>query len=268
MDSDAIKAFLDRLADAASDSIMPHFRANIAIEDKGEGQFDPVTVADRNAEAAMRKLIEAHFPDHGIIGEEYGPERDNAEFVWVLDPIDGTRSFISGLPIWGTLIGLLKEGQPILGMMAQPFTGERFAGDGTSAWYSGPGGAKPLSSRPCAALDKAAIFTTSPALFSHADRAAYDKIEAAARFARYGLDCYAYCMVAAGHADIVIETDLQPYDIVALIPIIEGAGGRISDWSGGTPAVGGRIVATGDRRLHDTILERLSDDSLVNQPDN
>lgn len=258
MESDALAAFLDRLADAACDSIMPHFRAKMTIENKGGGKFDPVTVADRDAEAAMRKLISANFPDHGIVGEEYGPERENADFVWVLDPIDGTRAFISGLPVWGTLIGLLKEGKPILGMMAQPFTGERFAGDGARAWYSGPDGARSLTSRPCPTLGDATLFTTTPALFNPADRAAYDRVEVAVRFARYGTDCYAYCMVAAGHADIVIETELQAYDIVALIPIIEGAGGRVSDWSGSSAARGGRVAATGDRHLHDTVLQLLS----------
>lgn len=258
MDIDALAAFLDRLANAASDSIMPHFRANLAVEDKGSDRFDPVTAADRDAELAMRKLIKASFPDHGIVGEEFGPEREDADFVWVLDPIDGTRSFISGLPVWGTLIGLIKDGKPLLGMMAQPFTGERFAGDGSRAWYTGPGGPRPLSARPCPTLDRATLFTTSPALFNPADRADYDRIEAAARFARYGTDCYAYCMVAGGHADAVIESELKAYDIVALIPIIEGAGGRVSDWSGGSAAAGGRIVATGDPRLHAAILDLLS----------
>jgi histidinol phosphatase-like enzyme (inositol monophosphatase family) len=258
MESDALAAFLDRLADAACDSIMPHFRAKMTIENKGGGKFDPVTVADRNAEAAMRKLISTNFPDHGIVGEEYGPERENADFVWVLDPIDGTRAFISGLPVWGTLIGLLKEGKPILGMMAQPFTGERFAGDGARAWYSGPDCARSLSSRPCPTLGDATLFTTTPALFNPADRAAYDRVEAAVRFARYGTDCYAYCMVAAGHADAVVEAGLQAYDIAPLIPIITGAGGRVTSWDGRSAAAGGRVAASGDPRLHDLVLAKLA----------
>jgi histidinol phosphatase-like enzyme (inositol monophosphatase family) len=220
MDSEALTAFLDRLADAASDSIMPYFRANMDVENKAGSGFDPVTAADRGAEAAIRKLINERYPEHGIIGEEFGRERDDADFVWVIDPIDGTRSFISGLPVWGTLIGLLKDGEPLVGMMAQPFTGERFVGDGTRAWYRGPGGQKALSVRRCQAVDQATLFTTSPAMIKGSDRVAYDRVEKAVRFARYGIDCYAYCMVAAGHADIVIETELQAYDIVALIPII------------------------------------------------
>jgi myo-inositol-1(or 4)-monophosphatase len=259
MDLEPLHPFLDRLAAAASDSIMPHFRAKLAVENKASGRFDPVTVADRDAEAAMRRLIGATYPDHGVIGEEYGPDRPDAAFVWVLDPIDGTRSFIMGMPIWGVLIGLLHEGKPVLGMMAQPFTGERFAGDGRRAWYSGPSGAGALAARPCTGLADATLFTTTPFLFKGADRDAYDRVERAVRLARYGSDCYGYCMVAAGHADVVVECGLENYDVVALIPIVEGAGGRFTDWDGGSAAAGGRVVATGDPRLHERVLARLAD---------
>lgn len=252
-------AFLDTLADAASKAIMPHFRASAAVDNKSDSHFDPVTIADRNAELAMRTLITANFPGHGIIGEEFGSERADAEFVWILDPIDGTRSFITGLPVWGVLIGLLRNGEPLLGMMAQPFTGERFAGDNTRAWYSGPGGNRALTARACARLGDASLFTTTPAMFRDAaDRAAYDRVEAGARLARYGCDCYAYAMVAAGQADAVVEAGLQPFDIAPLIPVITGAGGRVTNWQGGSAAGGGRVVATGDARVHDEILARLS----------
>ena len=257
-DLTVLTAFLDRLATAAAEVIMPHFRAGTAVANKEVDRFDPVTVADRAAEQAMRHLINRHYPAHGIIGEEFGAENADAEFVWVLDPIDGTRSFITGLPVWGTLIGLKRAGEPVLGMMAQPFTGERFAGDGTRAWYTGPGGARPLVTRACATLDAASLFTTTPALFEGADRAAYDAVEAAARLARYGCDCYAYCMVAAGNADVVVEAGLQPYDIAALIPIVKGAGGNLTNWQGGTAVGGGNVVASGDRRLHDTVLAKLA----------
>jgi myo-inositol-1(or 4)-monophosphatase len=163
-----------------------------------------------------------------------------------------------GMPIWGTLIGLLHDGKPVLGMMAQPFTGERFAGDGRRAWYSGPGGTSDLAARPCPRLADAALFTTTPFLFKGADRDAYDRVEGAVRLARYGSDCYGYCMVAAGNADVVVECGLQDFDVIALIPIIEGAGGRFTDWQGGSAARGGRIVATGDPALHDKVLERLA----------
>lgn len=252
-----LSRFLHRLADTASDSIMPHFRASMAVENKAGTHFDPVTIADRSAEQAMRQLINAEHPEHGIDGEEFGTERTDAEFVWVLDPVDGTRAFITGLPVWGTLIGLTERGKPVLGMMAQPFTRERFAGDGARAWYSGPGGDKPLRTRACASLDQAMLFTTTPALFKGADRAAYDRVEASVRLARYGCDCYAYCMVAAGNADVVIEAGLHSYDIVALIPIIEGAGGQVTNWDGGSAAGGGHVVATGDKRLHEQVLAKL-----------
>jgi myo-inositol-1(or 4)-monophosphatase len=250
--------FLDSLADAAAAAILPLFRTRLAIEDKGKAGFDPVTLADRAAEAAMRKLIGEDYPAHGIVGEEYGPEREDAEFVWVLDPIDGTRSFITGLPLWGVLIGLLHKGVPVLGMMAQPFTGERFAGDGTEAWLTRNGGRHALATRACGEISAAALLTTSPYIFAAGDREAYQRVEGSVRLARYGTDCYGYCMVAAGHADLVVEAGLQPYDIVALIPIIEGAGGRVSNWDGGSAAAGGRVVASGDARLHDIVLERLA----------
>ena len=258
MDLEPLHGFLDRLAATASDSIMPYFRAAPAVENKASGSFDPVTAADREAEAAMRQLIGATYPGHGVIGEEYGPDRPDAEFVWVLDPIDGTRSFIMGMPIWGVLIGLLRDGKPVLGMMAQPFTGERFAGDGHRAWYTGPRGAGPLATRPCARLADAALFTTTPFLFKGADRDAYDRVEKSVRLARYGSDCYGYCMVAAGHADLVVESGLKDFDIVALVPVIEGAGGRVTDWQGASAAKGGRVVASGDRHLHDAVLGKLA----------
>jgi len=254
----ALPAFLDRLASAAAEAIMPHFRMAASVENKSDSRFDPVTVADRGAEAAIRRLINDTYPEHGIVGEELGTERADAEFVWVIDPIDGTRSFITGLPVWGTLIGLTRDGKPILGMMAQPFTGERFAGDGTRAWYSGPDGERPMKTRPCASLAEASLFTTTPAMFSGADRVAYDRVERAVRLARYGCDCYAYCMVASGNADVVVEAGLQAYDIVALIPIVEGAGGRLTDWQGKSAAAGGRVVASGDPRLHERVIGMLS----------
>ncbi len=258
-DLSELTAFVERLADVASDSIMPHFRAAPSIESKGNAGFDPVTIADRDSETAMRRLIKQTYPDHGIVGEEHGNEHSDAEFVWVLDPIDGTRAFITGLPVWGTLIGLLHNGRPAFGMMAQAFTRERFAGDGTRAWYRGPDGrTSPLATRRCASLSDAALFTTTPAMFAGADRAAYDRVEAAVRLARYGVDCYGYCMVAAGHADLVIEAGLKPYDIVALIPIIAGAGGRVTDWQGNSAAGGGRVVASGDAGLHDAVLAELA----------
>jgi myo-inositol-1(or 4)-monophosphatase len=233
---------------------MPHFRTGMRIDSKDRNRFDPVTAADRDAERAIRDAIEAKFPDHGIVGEELGSVRRDAEMVWVIDPIDGTRSFVAGVPVWGVLIGLLNKGKPALGLMAQPFTGERFTGDGKAAWYRGPDGSRALKTRPCPRIDEAFLFTTSPHLFGEADKAAYGRVEGRVRLARYGTDCYAYCMVAAGFVDAVVEADLEPHDVLPLIPIIEGAGGLVTDWEGNPPLGGGRVVATGDPRLHDRIL--------------
>ena len=198
--------------------------------------FDPVTAADHAAETVMRALIRRDFPDHGIVGEEYGEERADAEYVWVLDPIDGTKSFISGMPAWGTLIALTRFGEPVFGLMNQPFTRERFSSDGGAALYRGPAGQRDLRVRACAALSEAVLFTTSPRLMNGPDRSAFSRVEDAVRLSRYGGDCYAYCMLAAGHVDLVIETGLKPYDVLALVPIIAGAGGIITTWENGSPA--------------------------------
>jgi myo-inositol-1(or 4)-monophosphatase len=244
-------AFVERLANVAGEAILPFFRTTLSVEDKGGGgRFDPVTAADRAAEAAMRALIRKTFPDHGIIGEEYGNERTDAEYVWALDPIDGTKSFICGLPIWGTLIALTRAGEPVFGMMHQPFTRERFTGDGAASSYSGPAGRRSLRVRRCAQLADAILGTTSPLLMDDADRAAFARVEKSVRLSRYGGDCYAYCMLAAGHLDLVIETELKPYDVLPLIPIITGAGGMITTWEGGPANAGGRIIAAGDARAH------------------
>ncbi len=252
--------FLDTLADAAAKAIMPHFRAQVSVENKRKDGFDPVTTGDKAGEAAMRALINRAYPSHGIYGEEYGTERPDAEYVWVLDPIDGTRAFITGVPVWGILIGLNRNGSPLLGMMHQPFSGERFSGNGKEAWYR-RGGQAPtrLKTRACPALHDASIFTTSPGLFGGSDKTAYDRLERQTRLARYGCDCYAFCMVAMGHADAALETSLQPYDIVALIPIVRGAGGQVTDWKGNADIVarGGTALATGDARVHAEALRVL-----------
>ncbi len=205
----------------------------------------------------MRTLIRRTFPDHGIIGEEFGKERADAEYVWVLDPIDGTKSFISGMPAWGTLIALMRAGEPVFGMMNQPFTRERFSGDGGKAYYRGPAGARDLRVRPCAELSEAVLFTTSPLLMNASDRESFGRVETKVRLSRYGGDCYAYCMVAAGHVDLVIETELKPYDVLPLLPIMTGAGGVITSWEGGPPHAGGRVIAAGDKRVHAAAMEVL-----------
>ncbi|MDJ1158307.1 histidinol-phosphatase [Chelatococcus sp. SYSU_G07232] len=251
--------FVDELATLSGQAILPFFRTSLMAEDKSLGRdFDPVTEADRAGEAAMRQLIKRTFPDHGLEGEEFGSENEEAEYVWVLDPIDGTKAFISGLPLWGTLIGLKRNDVPVYGMMHQPFTQERFFGDGGSAGYRGPTGARALKTRSCPSLAEATISTTSPRMFTGAAREAYERVERETRLARYGCDCYAYCMVAAGHLDLVVETELKPCDIVALVPIIEGAGGVVTSWNGGPVTRGGSVVAAGDARVHEAALRLLN----------
>jgi myo-inositol-1(or 4)-monophosphatase len=264
-------AFVERLAQVSSEVILPFFRSAFRAEDKSKGGvFDPVTEADRAAEVAMRRLIGQTFPAHGVIGEEYGQDRPDAEYVWVLDPIDGTKSFISGLPMWGTLIGLMHRGRPVYGMMSQPFTRERYFGDGKRARWRGlspsrgdrPADAewanRTLHARPCSSLAEATLMTTSPLLFNDADRAAYYRVEKPVRLTRYGGDCYAYCMLASGFVDLVVESGLKPHVIVALVPIIEGAGGIVTNWEGGPAAQGARIIAAGDRRVHEEAMKLLA----------
>ena len=264
-------AFVDRLAQVSGDVILPFFRTNMGANDKSSGgSFDPVTEADRGAESAMRKLIREHFPSHGVIGEEFGAEKADAEFVWILDPIDGTKSFISGLPTWGTLIGLLRHERPVFGMMAQPFTRERYSGDGRAAKLRTPAFApgdrigadwatRAIRTRACPDLSQATLMTTSPRLLaSDAHREAYARVESQVRLVRYGGDCYCYCALAGGHVDLVIESGLKAYDIAPLIPIVQGAGGVITDWRGDDASKGGAIVAAGDPRMHEAALKLLA----------
>ncbi|WP_454684390.1 histidinol-phosphatase [Ancylobacter moscoviensis] len=251
--------FVHELATVSGQAILPFFRTALGVEDKSRGAvFDPVTAADRAAEQAMRALIRGTFPSHGVRGEEFPDDGVDADYVWVLDPIDGTKSFICGLPAWGTLIGLCRQGQPVYGMMHQPFIRERFYGDGVQARYRGPAGERRLAVRPCAGLEEATLLTTSPLLMSEENRARYTEVEKRVRLPRYGGDCYAYCMLAAGHADLVIETNLNDFDIMPLVPIISGAGGIVTNWEGGADLSGGRVVAAGDRRAHEAALKVLA----------
>ena len=253
--------FMEDLAQASGKAILPFFRAQFALEDKARGgsPFDPVTEADRAAEVVLRAMIAKAFPGHGILGEEFGTEREDAECVWVLDPIDGTRAFIAGLPTWGTLIGLTRNGVPVRGLMHQPYLGEVFTGDGHSARLRGPAGERTLRTRRCADLGQALLASTDPRLFAEGEEAErFRALEGQARLSRYGTDCYAYCMLAAGQVDLVVEAGLKPYDICALIPIIEGAGGHVTSWDGGSAAKGGRVIAAGDPRMHEAALKVLN----------
>lgn len=252
--------FAHTLADIAGAAVLPHFRTRPTVTGKAGGRnFDPVTDADRDAERAMRERIAATFPEHGIWGEEFGEQAGASRLRWVLDPIDGTRAFICGLPLWGTLIALCDGDEPLLGCMDQPWLGERFTGSRLGARMRDRGGDRPLATRPCERLADAVLFATDPAMFRREDEwERFRRVAAAARLTRYGGDCYAYCMLAAGHIDLVVEADLKLYDLAALVPIIEAAGGRITDWQGRRDFTTGRIVVAGDARVHEAALALLA----------
>ena len=245
----SLLAFIDELADAARTAILPHFRQPLTIENKAAQGFDPVTQADRAAESAMRALIAARYPDHAIHGEEFADVAGASPWRWVLDPIDGTRAFMAGLPTWGVLIGLTHAGEPVLGALDQPYLQERFIGFPGGATFRGPQGERALKVRPCPVLTGATLSTTDPELFTPAEKGAFDQVRAAARLTRLGLDCYAYGMLAAGHIDLVIESGLKPVDILPLIPIIEGAGGVVTDWRGRPVRSGGQVVASANMEI-------------------
>jgi len=252
--------FFCELAEVSGSVILPFFRVAHSVTNKKAGSgFDPVTEADRGAELAIRQKIRNRFPAHSIRGEEFGVENEGAEYQWIIDPIDGTRGFICGLPTWGTLVGLTRHGLPVHGMMNQPHVGERFMGDGKTATLVSAGGKRRLAARRCESLGDAFLATTSPRIIKEKAGEAYDRLESKCRLARYGTDCYAYALLAAGQIDLVCETGLQDYDIVPLIPIIEGAGGIVTTWSGDSAAKGGSIIAAGDHRMHEAALKILSD---------
>lgn len=254
----AFRAFADRLADAARDAILPHFRiAGLDIENKSKAAFDPVTEADRGAERVMRALIEATYPDHGIEGEEYGVKPSASGWSWVLDPVDGTRAFVAGLPLWGTLIGLTYQDRPVIGVIDQAYLGERFRGWPGGAEVEDRAGVRPLRVRPCADLREAVAATTDVHLFNPSEAGGFEMVRRTARITRYGCDCYAYAMLASGFVDLVVESGLKPHDVAGLIPVIEGAGGLVTNWRGGPAWRGGQVIAASDARPHEQALVAL-----------
>jgi len=262
IDPDTI-AFAHRLADAAGAVIRPYFRKRIDVIDKGatgpKPIFDPVTAADRGAEDAMRKLIHAERPDDGILGEERGHELGSSGRTWILDPIDGTRPFITGRHSWGTLIALADGDRPVFGMIDQPVLRERFIGhDGKSELIT-PEGRETLKVRPCSSLSSAVVSTTHPwGYFNRAQRAAFESVCNEARMSYFGGDCYGYALLAMGFIDVVAEGRLAPWDVAALIPVIEGAGGIVTDWTGAPFVNGACVLASGDARVHAQAVALLS----------
>ena len=260
-DLSALEAFALELAAAAGAVALPLFRGAHGLEDKGgggAGAFDPVTEADRGGEDAIRRLIAARFPEHGVIGEERGEDRPDAEFVWVLDPIDGTRAFIAGLPLWTHLIALRGRGEPVVGVIAQSYLDEAFVGSRLGARLVRGGESRPIRVRACPRLTEATIATTDPALFNGSELGAWTQVRAAARLARLGCDAYAMAMVACGRMDLVVESGLKSWDAEAAVALIEGAGGVVTDWRGERLGRhGGQFAAAGDRRCLDDALVAL-----------
>jgi histidinol phosphatase-like enzyme (inositol monophosphatase family) len=252
-------AFANSLADAAGEVIRPYFRRKIEVVDKGVAMFDPVTEADKKAEQAIRALIARERPDDGVLGEEFGEVKGTSGRTWVIDPVDGTRAFITGNTQWGTLIALNERGMPVLGIMDQPVLRERFIGTGEGAELRSRDGTMKLATRPCASLAEAVVMTTHPwNYFDASEQAAFRRLAESSLLSRFGGDCYGYGLLAMGFVDLVVEATLKPWDIQALIPIVEGAGGIVTDWRGGPCADGGRVIAAGDSRVHAAALKFLA----------
>ena len=248
------------LADLSETAILKYFRKHIAVENKSADGFDPVTQADKAAERVIAKALKSRFPDHSLTGEEFGHVNGSSPYRWVIDPIDGTRAFIMGSPLWGTLIGLLEGDTPVLGIMNQPFTGERFWADGKASYVRvRDGKPKRLKTRACPRLADATLTTTHPGLFEtgHQD-AVHRALCSKARMTRYGGDCYHFALLASGLIDAVFEAGVKSYDVVALIPIVERAGGCMTTWDGGSAIDGGNVIATGDPRLHEAALKLIA----------
>jgi histidinol phosphatase-like enzyme (inositol monophosphatase family) len=248
----------EELADAARTVILPYFRSrSLDAENKDEGGFDPVTIADKAAEKAMREILAKRRPDDAILGEEYGTQAGTSGLTWVLDPIDGTRGFISGTPTWGVLISLNDASGPRLGIIDQPYIGERFCGGFGRAELIGPHGTMPLAVRGTTKLADATLFSTFPEVGGAQERTAFEAVSQHARLTRYGCDCYAYGLLAAGQIDLVIEAGLNAYDIAGPIAVIEAAGGIVTDWQESKAHEGGRVLAAATPELHNEVLKIL-----------
>jgi histidinol phosphatase-like enzyme (inositol monophosphatase family) len=248
------------LADAARTATLAHFRADgLQADNKKAGGFDPVTVADRASEEAMRAILARRRPDDAILGEEFGKATGTTGLTWVLDPIDGTRGYLSGTPTWGVLIGLRDAAGALLGIVDQPYIGERFVGGFGQATMVGPLGRRALCTRQARPLAEAILFTTFPEVGTEAEGRAFHRLSARARLTRYGMDCYAYALLAAGQIDLVAEAGLQAYDILAPLAVIEAAGGIVTDWKGRPVLDGGRVLAAANRELHEAALAVLSE---------
>lgn len=253
-------AFGRRLAGAARQQTLSRFTHDFSVDNKaGDGSFDPVTDADRAAETAMRELIAGQFPDHSIQGEEFGDHPGNARFTWSLDPIDGTRSYVCGLPTWVTLIGLLEDGRPVAGLIDNPCLDELYVGDGGAAFLERGGRSAPIRTSGCDAIGNARLSTTDPYLFDDDARQSFDRLRSSVRTVRFGHDGYAYARLAAGTLDLVVECGLKPHDYQALIPVVRGAGGAIGDWRGGLDFAEGCVIAAASGELYQAAVAIMQD---------
>ena len=247
--------FAMTLADTSGPIIRRHFRTSMEIDTKPDNS--PVTIADREVEQTMRALIAEHYPKHGVFGEEFGKNQTNSEFLWCLDPIDGTKAFTSGKPIFGTLISLLHLGQPVIGIIDQPILHERWIGSrGEPTYLNG----SQIHSRFCSTLEKAVLNATSPDMFIGEDWGRFRRLAEKTKDTFYGGDCYGYAMLACGHIDLVVEADLKPFDYLALVPVLQGAGALISDWQGNPLDLNsdGHVIAAGDSKLLPKVVEVLN----------
>jgi myo-inositol-1(or 4)-monophosphatase len=246
------------LARTAGGIAQAHFRRAFTIENKGVGSFDPVTSADRAIERVLRAAIVERYPAHGIVAEEEGERAASSDYTWFIDPIDGTRAFMTGSPLWGTLVGLTQRGEPLFGLLCQPVLEEVFFGGPSGAWLIKPERRDRLKSRPCTSLANAVLACTHPDMFTGAQVGAFEGLARRCLLHRFGGDCYNYAMLAAGFVDLVVESQLKPYDIVPLIPILERAGAVVTDWNGGKATAGGSVVVAGTRALHEAAIEALA----------
>lgn len=253
-------AFAEALLREAGALALAQFRQGSEVMDKSAAgePLDPVTAADRAVEAHLRAGIAERFPDHGVFGEEQAPAPGSSPFSWMIDPIDGTRAFMSGFLHWGVLLALRHADEPVLGLVHQPFTGETWVGGSQGAHFSLRGDRRSLHTRHCAELAMATLATTDPYLFVGAEAKAFEVLRQRVRLTRFGTDCYAYCMLAMGQVDLVVESGLKPWDVQALMPMVTAAGGVISSWSGGDCRNGGQVVAAGDPVLHRQALALLA----------
>lgn len=256
--SETVLSFANALADAAGGAILPYFRSGVEVFNKAEEGFDPVTLADRDAEAIMRDMIKSRRPGDAIIGEEFGNSDGNSGWEWILDPIDGTRAFLAGTTTWGVLVGAYFNGEPKIGVIYQPYTEERFVAYGSGTKYSRGIHSRPIRTNSAALIENSVLATTDPFLFEGPEMEAFMKLRNLAPITRYGLDCTAYALLAMGGIGLVVESGLKPFDIAALIPVVECAGGIFTDWKGNRNPTSGQVLAAANPQIHAQALEILA----------